>query len=652
MKKVALITLVICLVLSSVSSAGVLFQRWDVATSSIADAVAVVNGTMAPNDVNILPEPIYENIGDNYVGSLTASLKVPADGSYQFYVSSDDDSELLVDGAVVASVSGWTGAQEWTKMPSQASAPIALKAGQIVSIEGIHREGSGGDNLCIGWLTPDSNAIVLLPDSVTYPSADNWANTPMPASATTDLVDGMLSWQAPASVENPTYTVSFGTDPNALAVVAQGLTDPVYDAGMLGTTLDFSTTYYWKVAVDGSDGSAFVWSFTTAPPVIVNSISGDAELVGAAAQLSVDANSPLGSDLTYQWHRLNFEPVPGVVLPDVEIPGATSAVYQVPEISATDQGYYYVLITSPEGQVSSPTVFLDAQVGLIHRWSFNDSTDGVTLPDSVGGEDATLVNNTGQATIADGQVTLGNDGSQVSGDANGMTAGDYIDLPNGLISPLTQMTVEVWATWNDDTQGWARVFSFGTNNAGEDVARAGDAGGDVYVMFFTSKRGWDENGALTYQHGGTAPAVAPGGKLPLGQEILITAVQDDKSSQVRLYINGVAVGGEAALFAMKMMTDNNNWLGRSEWGGDPMFEGSFDEVRLYDTALSGEQIAADYLAGPDALGQLPAKSTAPAMIGDLNGDGVYDFLDVAIAADKWLTQKLDGDATIAKLQAQ
>ena len=38
------------------------------------------------------------------------------------------------------------------------------------------------------------------------------------------------------------------------------------------------------------------------------------------------------------------------------------------------------------------------------------------------------------------------------------------------------------------------------------------------------------------------------------------------------------------------MDDVNNWLGRSPWG-DPLFDGSIDEFRIYDTALSAAEVA-------------------------------------------------------------
>jgi len=650
MKKFAFMTLIIALVLSTVSFAGLERKLWfDTPTSTIEDAWAVIDGNAVPDVVDVVGDATSGDQGvDNYVGSFSGYLYIPADGNYVFYTASDDDSQLYLDDMLVASVTGWTGNQDWASGSiTHTDPPLALTAGQVLTVSMAFREGGGGDHFSIGWLIPGATSVTVIPDAWTFADEAGLAK-PLglsPANGTTGVMDAVLSWTAPpAGAES--YDVLFGTDPNNLEKVAEGLTETTYNAGSVGVDLGFSTTYYWGVM---TGGETVVSSFTTIAPVIINSVSGDAQLPGATAQLSVDASSPVGSELSYQWHRLNYEPFPGVFIPDSPLTGATSAVYEVEDLSASAEGDYYVVVSSVDGEVASPAVFLDVQTGLIHRWSMGDSADGVVLPDSVSGADATLVNNTGLASVTDGQVVLGNDGSQTSSGNNGDANGDYVDLPDGLISPLTQMTLEVWTTWNDNTQGWARAYDFGISNQGAGLSGAADGAG-VKSFYFTPKTGYNENAIVEYRNGGTAPNIQPGGKLPLSEEVLITQVQDDKSDQVRLYINGIAVGGFAPIFQLKELNDKNNWLGRSQWG-DVLYVGSFNELRVYDTALTGEQIAADFLAGPDELGQLPAASDGPVLIGDLNGDGLYDFLDMAVAADQWLTQKLAGDAQIAELQA-
>ncbi len=637
MKKLALMTLIISMSLSTVTFAGLTQEIWDgTAAGNIDEAWAVINGDTPPTSVNVIGDAAVPDRGvDNYVQHLTGFVVAPVDGDYTFHIASDDNSQLLLDGVLVASVSGWTGFQDWASGSATPSEPMTLTAGQILAVEVAMQEGTGGDNLAVGWRVPGAAGIVALPDGATYANeaALAMASAPSPANGAVGVADGMLTWGPPLVGEDVVYSVALGTDPEALDVVAEGLTETAYDAGMLGAGLDFSKTYYWQVLVNGEGN---VWSFTTADPVVINSVTGDAQPLGATAQVSVDAVSPVGEDLTYQWHRLNFSPVPGLVIPDAEIPGAESAVYEVAEMTAGDQGDYYCVVTSASGAIATPVVFLDAQTGLIHQYTFNDTPDGLTVPDVVGGADGMLINTTGNAVIANGQATTGN-----TGQGSNSGTGDYVDLPNGIFSALTQMTIECWTTWTDDSQVWARVYDFGTSDGGEDASPSASSGGDVYNIYLTPRNGGG-NSIVEYRHGGTAPAITPitAGRLPLNEEVMVGQVVDDKAGMTKMFINGVMVGGFEPLFPLKAMTDNNNWLGRSQWP-DPLYIGSWNEFRIYDTALSAEQIAADYLAGPDAMGVLPEPSGAAKVAGDLNGDGVYDFLDAAIAADTFLTDLLE-----------
>ncbi len=653
MKKLTLLTLIISMALSTVSFAGL--QReiwWDTNVGNVAAAWAVVNSGRPADLVDVIAESGFGDQGvDYYVASMSGWIVAPVDGDYIFYVCSDDNSELLVSpnddpaGAVsVATTSGWAGDQDWTNGNVHPSEPITLAAGQLIAIDSAMNEGNGGDNFSIGWMIPDSNVVTLIPDDVTLPSHPtkaSYATAASPGNGATDVIDGVLSW-APVGAEAPVYDVLVGTAPDALEILAEGLTEAT-----TAMVLAPDTTYYWRVDVSGSEG--FLWSFTTvggAP--VITSATGDAQLLGGAAQLKVEATSIIASTFTYQWRRLNFELAPGMVLPDVLIPGAESATLDIDPVTAADQGEYYCVVTNEYGDTASAAVFMDAQTGLINRWSFGDSADGVTLPDSVGGADAVLVNTTGLATVGDGQVNLGNDGAQNSnGAGDNLPNGDYVDLPNGLVSSLTQMTIEVWTTWHNNTQTWARVYDIGTSAAGEGFSNNG-AG-----YFCVNAKSNTDSMQMEYSDSSGAPSVRPGGRLPLDEEVMITQVHDEKAGLVKLYINGVAVAGlQPVPFALKTMNDNNIWLGRSQWG-DPLYAGSYNDFRIYDMALSAEQVAADYLAGPDALGVLPESCNAEfTRVGDLNGDCVYDLLDAAMLADTWLVDSLNKAAEITELQEE
>jgi concanavalin A-like lectin/glucanase superfamily protein len=227
---------------------------------------------------------------------------------------------------------------------------------------------------------------------------------------------------------------------------------------------------------------------------------------------------------------------------------------------------------------------------------------------------------------------MGNDGSQ----SNDSDTGDYIDLPNGLVSKLTQMTVSVWATYTDqDLAIWSRVLSFGVSDGGEDRSPSG--GSSTYVTIQPNRSG--NVAGIEYRNSGAVNEFTLDGRVPLDEEIMYTLVHDDIAGTAKLYLNGVVQNGIPTNVTPKEFNDINVWLGRGQWN-DPLFVGSFNECRMYDTVMSAEDIVASYLAGPDAL-PVPPEPCDLVLAGDVNHDCVVDVFDTAILADRWLTQSLE-----------
>jgi hypothetical protein len=224
-------------------------------------------------------------------------------------------------------------------------------------------------------------------------------------------------------------------------------------------------------------------------------------------------------------------------------------------------------------------------VTLVHRYSFNEAVGSTVEPDLQGSADGVVL---GTASYnGTGQLAL--DG----------TAGSYVNLPNGIISVLSNATFEAWITHNS-TRWWERIFDFGNSLEGEDLSGNGDS-----YLFLTPRSGdTSVTNALRFaarlsNATGESPILNGPGSLPLGEEVQVVVSYSQTLGVARLYTNGVRVATGAVTIPLSSINDVNNWLGRAQWN-DPYFTGLFNEFRIYDGAMDDTQVAASYLAGPNA----------------------------------------------------
>jgi hypothetical protein len=217
---------------------------------------------------------------DNYGSRLYGWLKPPADGDYTFWMASDDYGELRLstdadpaNAAAIATVPGWTNAQEWTKYPAQKSAPITLKAGQKYYIQAVMKEGTSGDNIAVSWQGgPIAGQTIIAGQYVdTFALPPLQAFGPTPANGMVDAPQtGSLSWSAGDKAQK--HDVYLGQDADAVA--AADTSSPLYqgsqaDASFNAGDLEWGQTYYWRVdevnpAEPDSPWAGALWSFTTA----------------------------------------------------------------------------------------------------------------------------------------------------------------------------------------------------------------------------------------------------------------------------------------------------------------------------------------------------------------------------------------------------
>ena len=242
---------------------------------------------------------------------------------------------------------------------------------------------------------------------------------------------------------------------------------------------------------------------------------------------------------------------------------------------------------------------------LVHRYSFNDAPTSTTVADSVGGANGTLVpdsTGTTNVTLTNGEAVFGGPAT-----ASYSTA-PYISLPAGMFTTMTNLTIEVWATWQGANAGgattWQRIFDFGDSSKG---ATAQNSGNGLDSLYLTVRDGggnshWD---AFIPAGGGGETVLTGPGALAIGQQVHLTCIYAPNRRAASYYINGVIVAsGDAANPLSALSPDANNWVGASQWN-DPPFHGSISEIRVYEGVLNDVAIAVSQTAGPDTVPQDP-----------------------------------------------
>ncbi len=105
--------------------------------------------------------------GEIITGSaLRAEVCAPQTGYYRFYIASDDNSVLYLNGSQIASVPGWTYFNQWDLYSNQQSGLIYLTAGSWLPIEALHKERTGLDHISVAWAGPGITGSVNDPPVV------------------------------------------------------------------------------------------------------------------------------------------------------------------------------------------------------------------------------------------------------------------------------------------------------------------------------------------------------------------------------------------------------------------------------------------------------------------------------------------------------
>jgi hypothetical protein len=156
--------------------------------------------------------------------------------------------------------------------------------------------------------------------------------------------------------------------------------------------------------------------------------------------------------------------------------------------------------------------------------------------------------------------------------------GAHVALPADVLAQRADFTIAVWVYWNAAVNN-TRIFDFGTSDIAYMALIPRDAGGKLRFTATRSHYFGEQNIVAT-------------DALPSGRWVHVAVKLAGDVG--KLYVDGMQVGeGSGIVVTPFQLGDTPNaWLGRSQYGADPSFNGRMQELRIYSGALSNAEIAA------------------------------------------------------------
>ncbi|WAC13017.1 LamG-like jellyroll fold domain-containing protein [Dyadobacter pollutisoli] len=252
------------------------------------------------------------------------------------------------------------------------------------------------------------------------------------------------------------------------------------------------------------------------------------------------------------------------------------------EDTATTNGqtYHYKLVahndlgTSPESAILSGTPVKGQHLHL----SFDENSGSIAY-DDWGAFHAQLKNGaTWSAGInVPSNRTVSN--RTVESDQSALmlseTDRSYLQLDPGVVSTLSDFSLAAWVKLPENLGDNARLFDFGS-------------GTDTY-MAFAPKVG--SNVWYQIRHASGDYALFIPYTIPANEWVHLAITQQDKT--FRFFVNGklIFTDQQATVKPSDLGVTTQNYLGRSQWSNDPYGNQALEDFRIYNFALSEQQMA-------------------------------------------------------------
>lgn len=431
-------------------------------------------------------------------------------------------------------------------------------------------------------------------------------------------IDTILEWASSEIYVSTDYELYLrANDPNfndtANNIIDGVSVTPVTPTTTYPVTLDFETTYYWRV--DASDGSEWYtggpWKFTTTPqiPVVIEEPLSQAVDAGDTVVFTVDHHN----GTSFEWYFNDSKLSDGG-----KYSGAATTSLTITDVQKDEEGSYHCKIINdalPEGVESAIAGLWTKR--LIAHWDFDD--DMIDTVDSWVG----VYSDPNEANTPAAGTEVYDDNS-ISGKSLQLTNDELHVRVTGSetafsFTPVGQ-TVSVWVNTSNsgvyqspiskkvDNLGWALY----TPNIDGAVARVG----------------WGETGWLDISGG---PGITD------SSWHLLVHQYDPASKTLKLFVDGKLVA-ESAETAPAMEITAPLMFGTDESIGSWPWVGLIDEVNIWSYALDPYEIAHLYT---DVMTDAKVCVEQIGLEFDISGplgepDCLVDLYDFAEFAATWL----------------
>ena len=393
-------------------------------------------------------------------------------------------------------------------------------------------------------------------------------------------------FQLTASNSNPTGILDCSSNDVAL-------NDTVWHHVMWSFDLANSSNIHMYVdGVDIGTVGCFVYTddtYTMPGNVDINRSAGDGHFNGDMADLWIDFGTYIDFSIASNRELFynNGSPVdlgsdgstPTGSAPEIFFSGATDSWHTNKGTVGgfSENGALTTASTAPVA-ASSGEITEIVSNGLVGHWRL-DETSGTTVADSSGnGHDGTII----------GSLTLGDPGVIGTSITMPDSAGDYIRLANDAqIKPSEPLSISVWFKGDGGTVANQKLFQT------ENYADGGNRGGAVLEI---------DNDTVSIGYGDT---LGSGGSnrrvkyvsyvLPADKWVHIVGVIRGQTD-MDIYVDGVDIGGSYAGSASATGPVYTGAAGGKIGGqlAGGAIDGSVDDVRLYDRALTPEEVTEIY----------------------------------------------------------